>query len=960
MNKIFKIVAVFIIIGFFHFQVKAQVSITTSHSAASMAQMLAGAGVTISNAFYNGTCDSSIQSGKFFVTGTTPLGLDSGIILTSGSVLNAAGASAVPSTSYSNAGDADLAILSSPQSSNDACVLEFDFVPKGDTVKFKYVFGSAEYQNYSCFIADVFGFFISGPGITGPFSNNATNVALLPNGCYVGVNTVNGQTSNPCGNASGTCAPPNNALFYSNLPIGNTVTGVAYNGFTVPMYAIATVTPCSTYHLKLAVSDASDWILDSGVFLEAGSLSSNSIAFTPFSLLSQPDPYLVEGCAPGGVVVSRPVAAPTAYVVNYNIGGTATNGVDYQALSGSVTIPPNQTSATIAIIPLTDALIEGTETITIFKQAACDTVITDSVTFEIYDNLRLKILTSDTTICLGKSVNIITEADTNLSFMWTPNQFINNDTLQNPTVSPINNGYYIVSATLPNSGCAPVKDTIQIDINPGPVVNIGPDITICKNMVHNFNPTVTPQQTYTYNWLPPASTAFLNSSTILNPTGTFTNVGVYPFVLVASPLAAGCNGFDTMTVTVLPNDFVLTNQDTTICDGESVQVTIVGPNQFTYTWSPGAYVSNTGIKNPIITTPVPNTYNCTATYPGCPDMNHSFHINIEPIPQVSVGPDRTKCYYDTLRLEGIVLPDTFSQYIYAWTPTTNLNNSNTANVVFSGTTSTTYTLNVSTPIGCKGSDAVAITVFPKNLTTLFPSDTNMCPGNSVTLRANGAVSYLYQPGIFIADSTAAITIATPITEQTYTLYSIDANGCPDTDYAHIFVPDNAILNLGPDVTLYPGDDHQFNAFTNCSNFLWTPPSFLNYTNISNPTISNPTSSIQYTVLASNEFGCTTSDTITVYVIDESVITLPNAFSPGNGSSTNDNLKVQHLGNATLNHFRIFNRWGQLVFETTNINQGWNGRYNDVPQPMGTYVYQLQATSNKGKIINKQGNITLIR
>jgi gliding motility-associated-like protein len=513
---------------------------------------------------------------------------------------------------------------------------------------------------------------------------------------------------------------------------------------------------------------------------------------------------------------------------------------------------------------------------------------------------------------------------------------------------------------LPNSGCAPVKDTIQIDINPGPVVNIGPDITICKNMVHNFNPTVTPQQTYTYNWLPPASTAFLNSTTILNPTGTFTNVGVYPFVLVASPLAAGCDGFDTMTVTVLPNDFILTNQDTTICDGESVQVTIIGPNQFTYTWSPGAYVSNTGIKNPIITTPVPNTYNCTATYPGCPDMNHSFHINIEPVPQVSVGPDRTKCYYDTLRLEGVVLPDTFSQYIYAWTPTTNLNNSNTANVVFSGTTSTTYTLNVSTPIGCKGSDVVAITVFPKNLTTLFPSDTNMCPGNSVTLRANGAVSYLYQPGIFIADSTAAITVATPITEQTYTLYSIDANGCPDTDYAHIFVPDNAILNLGPDVTLYPGDDHQFNAFTNCSTFLWTPPSFLNYTNISNPTISNPTSSIQYTVLASNEFGCTSSDTITVYVIDESVITLPNAFSPGNGSSTNDNLKVQHLGNATLNHFRIFNRWGQLVFETTNINQGWNGRYKDVPQPMGTYVYQLQAITNKGKIINKQGNITLIR
>lgn len=88
--------------------------------------------------------------------------------------------------------------------------------------------------------------------------------------------------------------------------------------------------------------------------------------------------------------------------------------------------------------------------------------------------------------------------------------------------------------------------------------------------------------------------------------------------------------------------------------------------------------------------------------------------------------------------------------------------------------------------------------------------------------------------------------------------------------------------------------------------------------------------------------------------------MPNAFSPGSGTGINDELHIIVKGMATLNYFRIWNRWGQLIFESTDINQGWDGRFKGVPQPLGTYVYLIDATSSTGKKFYKQGNITLLR
>ncbi len=937
---------------------KAQVTITASHTASSMAQMLAGQGITISNAFYSGTCDSSVMAGKFQVTGPSPFGLsDSGIVLTSGDVFDAVGPSAVASTSFQKTGDADLAILSSPQSSNDACVLEFDLIPTGDTIKFKYIFASAEYQTYSCSIADVFGFFISGPGITGTFSNSSKNIALLPNGCYVGVNTVNGQTSNPCGNATGICSPPNNALFVNNLPIGNTTAGLSYNGFTQPLFAVSAVQPCSTYHLKLAISDASDWILDSGVFLEAGSLSSNSISFSASTFLNKPEPYVVEGCASGGVIISRPVATPFPYTVTFLIGGNAINGVDYVNIPPSATIPAGQTSVIVPIIALQDGLAEGAESVVLYRQAQCDTTVIDSAIVFIYDSLQFTILTPDTAICLYDSVHILTLVDSLCTITWSNIPYINNITLFDPTVSPFVTSTYIATIALPNSGCQIVSKPFTVTVNTQPSVKIGPDITICKNMQYAFNPIITPTQNYTYQWTP---TTFLNNANTLNPIGTFTAVGTYTYFLKVSPTAQGCAGYDTIVIRVLPNDIVINTPDTIVCEGAVFPITVTGDNNFSYLWVPNTFLNFDNVKSPLCTPYANTNYTLTASYPGCPDMVKTINLEVQPVPVINLGPDRFICKYDTAQLGANIVPASYPNYTHTWLPTTSLNAANLPIVEFNGLSNATYTYTVNTPIGCLDEDTITVNVYPGDFAAVTPTYIGICPNNTVKPVVTGGGSYFWQPSYFMVDSTLSNPTIYPTTSVVYTIMVQSNDGCWDTVQTEIYVANAGILELGPDFTMYPGDVHQFLPLTNCVNFNWAPATYLSATNIINPTITSPLASQQYIVTATNDFGCAATDTIIMTVSNESLIGLPKAFTPGNGNSPNNVFKLDKRGIATLNAFRIYNRWGELVFETKDVNIGWDGNYKGKPEAIGTYIYAVDAVDPSGKKFNRTGNVSLIR
>jgi hypothetical protein len=265
----------------FSFQVisSGQLVITPNVSGNDLAGSLTGGGLTIFNV--NLDCNGQ-SSGTFSGGNSTNIGIGSGILLTSGGANIAKGPNnntragrEVPGFE----GEADLLkSINNNASINDRCVLEFDLIPIGDKVTFKYVFASEEYPEYVCSkYNDVFGFFVSGPGISGTYANGATNIALIPGTTLpVTINNVNPGVVGSSGNGAN-CTSPKGSLNFSSFYKANNQQTIQYDGFTVVLTATVDLQPCKTYHFKLAIADAGDQRYDSGVFIEAGSFNSNEI-----------------------------------------------------------------------------------------------------------------------------------------------------------------------------------------------------------------------------------------------------------------------------------------------------------------------------------------------------------------------------------------------------------------------------------------------------------------------------------------------------------------------------------------------------------------------------------------------------------------------------------------------------------------------------------------------------------
>jgi gliding motility-associated-like protein len=960
--RLFLAVCIFILGG--ANELKAQITVTSGQTASTLAQYLVGNGVVMLNPTL--TCPS--RANGIFVTITSNLGLDSGVVLTNG-VANSnstligtnSAASAFASNDNQVGGDNDLNSLSS-QTTQDACILEFDFIPAGDTIKFDYVFGSEEYTSFTCTqYNDVFGFFISGPGY--PVKKN---IALVPNtNIPVCINSVNNAGPSHPGYVAYCQAVGPGSPFNAYYRVNTTSTTVTYDGITTVMTAIAAVTPCDTYHLKLGVADAVDHILDSGVWLKAGSL--NSVNTTVFSVggggLRTPVNYCVRGCEPGQFVFRRPVAKPTPLTIHFQIAGTALNSSDYAFIPDSAVILAGDTQVVVNIQGLSEPVPLGPKTVELFIYSpyACagtTPMIIDSSLMTIYDSLVVQILNNDTAICLYDSIQLHVFTDTILGIQWIPATGLSDPFSRNPWAKPLQTTTYQVVANMPLSGCFPSHDSLRITINVSPTVNVGGDTTICLGMVMPYNAVVTPSnQVYTYSWSP---ATYLSATNIPNPISTPTAVGVTQYVIKVSPTAIGCDGYDTIKLTVLPNDFTLLNQDTAICKGATVNVRVNGDNNFTYSWLPWAGVSNTNIKSPVISTDTTRTYTITGTFPGCPVMSHSFTIDVQPNPIVKIGYDRAMCEWDTLQIHSEVLPGWYSHYSYSWTPDTQLVQNFTQNVIFNGHTSHELVLNVTTPAGCKGADSVFITVHPGNFGSLLTfTDTAICPvANPIQILAAGGISYQWTPPYFINNSNTASPSVDPAANIVYTGLLTDQYGCHDTLSVNIKVHPRAVIEMPDSARIYPGESYQINTIGNCLQFSWTPAnSGLSSDSVSNP-YAQPDVTTTYIATGRTENGCIATDTIIINVSTETLLDLPNAFVPGSGP--NGELKIIKRGIATLKYFRIFNRWGQEVFSTNSIDDGWDGRYNGSSQPMGVYVYMIEAYTSTGKRFYKQGNITLIR
>ena len=671
-----------------------------------------------------------------FPTDNNGLGLDKGLVLTSGSADLTVGPNSSPATGIAVGfeGDEDLDYLSDQQGNGqpsfDACVVEFDVFVATNELSFEYVFGSDEYPEYvNSSFNDIFAFLVSGPGIAGdPGLGGAKNIAVLPGtNTPVQINSVNNLL---------------NWQYYRNNQGVQTLSDVLeYDGLTSDSLGIkksltarTNVIPCNTYHLKLAVADRADGVLDSGVFMSKiqGGTPDLKVQFA-----SGID-YFIEDCSGNQdqliISLSQPLDQDASFIVT--VGGTATLGVDYLLnIPATITFPAGQTSLAFPIVPLSDNLPEGVETITITlsNYFGCGTVVYKTLTVNLADNVIVNVKGGDTLfVCAGATLQLLASGAS--SYFWSPPGAVSNPFLSNPTITPTQNIWLEVTGTI--SSCVDVDSVFIQIIDPSIDVVALTDTNVCQGTPvfiqanNNVNNTG-------LVWSP---TDGLNNPNSPSPVATPSKTTTY----TATISIAGCTVSDQVTINIDTLFFpTLTTHDTTVCQNYPVQLGNVINSTTDYSWTPATGLSDPASSGPIALPDVSTVYTLVATSANkyC-SKTESVAVNVIAADVDILGdPYKEICLGDTLSLTALSNPAGSS---VKWSPSFYVSSPTGQNVLAFPDESTTIiaTYNIN---NCVVHDSIRIRVdsLPDQTLMRVKYKPIYCPGDTVYL-----ISKTYEPANF--------------------------------------------------------------------------------------------------------------------------------------------------------------------------------------------------------------------
>jgi gliding motility-associated-like protein len=338
----------------------------------------------------------------------------------------------------------------------------------------------------------------------------------------------------------------------------------------------------------------------------------------------------------------------------------------------------------------------------------------------------------------------------------------------------------------------------------------------------------------------------------------------------------------------------------------------------------------------------------------CPFYYPNIVVGVTNNLSITPAADTTICEGKSAQLNANTNATQFS-----WSPAIGLSNPAIQNPVANPTVTTQYV--VTANFGqCSGKDTIVVNVNKAPVPDAGP-DVEICFGQDYQLQGSGGVQYIWNPPSTLSNGALPNPVSSPQQTITYSLNVIDANGCSS------LTPDQMILTVTPpiivksnpkDTVVFAGDQFQLSVSSGATNYSWSPA-----TGLSNPFSANPTitvtSDIIYNIIATTAAGCRGDGTVTVKVFKGPEIYMPTGFTP-NGDGKNDIFKPFTVGIVKINYFRVYNRWGSLLYSTSNLNQGWDGRIGGVNQPTGTFVWMVQGEARDGKVITKKGTVTLIR
>ncbi|MES2131786.1 MAG: choice-of-anchor L domain-containing protein [Bacteroidota bacterium] len=926
----------------------SQLSVAPNQTATNLANYLLGGGVTITNAQL--TCPTNANA--IFTNGaTTNLGLNSGIVLTTGSAANIANGNGTNSSVNNGAsGIPQMAPISGTSSNYDGCMLEFDINPKCSPLNIRYKFASEEYPEYvGAGYNDAFGFFITGPNPSGGNYANY-NLAVVPGtSSPVTIDNIN----------SG-----NNSSYY----ITNTGSTIVYDGMTTVLTGSANVTPCADYHLRLAITDGGDQYFDSGVFLEQSGIScssptvnasgaticagqsatltasgtttytwstgstANSIVVSPSSTTS----YTVGGsnigiCVQTSKVITVTVnnaptavagptkvltCATTATVLSGSGGGTyAWSGPGI--LSGGSTASPTVNQPGNYTLVVTSAGCPSLPSVVNVSQNTTPPSVSSS---------------AGALTCAVTSANVTANtAATPVTYNWSGPGITGGGTTSSPTVNQP--GTYNYTVTNTSNGCATTGSQAITQNIVAPVATSS--VTAVLNCTLTTVNTVATTTTtpVTYNW---SGTGITGGSTTSSP--TVNQPGTFNYTITSTSNGCTTTGSQAVTQNIVQPTVASSAPTVLNCTLTSVNATAsTTTTPVTYNWSGPGVVS--GGTTPTVTVNQPGTYNYTVTATnGCQRIGSQAVTQNIVAPTVASSAGVLNC---TLTSVNAIASTTTTPVTYNWGGPGITGGATTATIT--ANQPGTYNYTVTANNGCTKTGTQAITQNTATPSVTMPAtQTITCAAPSVTLVSSASPSTSIPVWTGGVSSGVNSYTATASSANTYTLTITDpANGCTKTGIVQV------VPNAGFPTVLASNTNSlncnvtsaQVVATTSTTpvSYSWTGPGITGGATTATASVN---AGGQYTVVVMNTISLCSS-TITIAVPFNTTVPTPSITASGSITCTSPTVALNGFPTTGVTYTWtgsgittgpnlqnvIVNAGGNYVLNVTNISNGCTGTQN---------------------------------
>ena len=526
-------------------------------------------------------------------------------------------------------------------------------------------------------------------------------------------------------------------------------------------------------------------------------------------------------------------------------------------------------------------------------------------------------------------------------------------------------GKYVPSVTLQsNTGCNyPIKgtDTLYVD-----KIKAGYQYTenkVCGTTTLHFRDT-----SHVYFGKKSITWDFGDGTTGTgpNPSHTYTASGTYTVQMTITGMS-GC--VETVTrqlnIAVYDKPVVDIVVKTKPCTNQAIEfvanIAAIDPiSHIQWTLSNGVKGTGNPFKAVFNT---PGNYSIqviVGTVNGCFDTA-SVNFTVDPSPVITASPDVILCRGGSTNLSVTGATQ------YAWSPLNDISCTTCPNPRVSPLTTTPYVVTGTNSFGCSDWDTVVVTVMQPFKMNVSPND-SICIGSSSLLQASGASSYRWSPATGLSSTTIPNPIATPSVTTTYRVVGYDGFNCfTDTAFVVVAVGQYPTVELGPDLTLSTGTLQPLSSTVQngpIRTWEWKPATDLSCANCPLP-VAHIKKDITYTVKVTTPYGCSDTDTLSIKTFCESAqVFVPNAFTP-DGDGINDIAMVRGKGIVTVKTFRIFNRWGEVVFERNNFppnetRHGWDGKVKGVIGGPDVFVYTAEVVCENGTTYTYKGNISIIK